>query len=50
MKYSIAVSRKFRYVRTYRILKRVNDRSNAISRVLQGLINRYLLKGGERGA
>ena len=49
MKYSPAVSRKFSYVRTYRVVRKVNDQSNAISRFVQGLIDKYVLKS-DKGA
>ena len=45
MTYSISVKRKFKYVKTYRVIKRVNDQSNAISRFVQALLEKYLVKG-----
>ncbi len=50
MPYSVAINKKFRYIKAYTLVKKVNDQSNAISRTLQGLINKYLLKSGEKGA
>ena len=44
MKYTFAVNRKFSYVKTYRVVKRPNEQTNAISKLVQRLINRYVLK------
>ena len=43
------ITRKFSYVRTYRVVRKVNDQSNAISRFVQGLIDKYVLKS-DKGA
>jgi hypothetical protein len=45
MQYSVSVKRRFKYVKTYRVIKRVNDQSNAVSRFVQALLEKYLVKG-----
>jgi hypothetical protein len=49
MKYSISVKKQFRYIKTYKVIKRVNDQSNAISRFISGLLDKYVVKSGEKG-
>lgn len=49
MRYQVTINRKFGYVKTYTIIKRANDQSNAFSRFVQDLINKYVLKSGEKG-
>ncbi len=44
MKYNIRINKKFRYVKTYQILKKVNENSNAVSKFVQGFIDRYFEK------
>lgn len=45
MKYTFAINRRFSYVKTYRVAKRPNEQTNAISKLVQQLINKYVLKG-----
>ena len=44
MKYSVAIKKDFRYIKTYKLVKKVNDNSNAISTAFQKLVDKYLLK------
>jgi hypothetical protein len=42
MKYNVRINRKFRYVKTYMVLKKVNENTNAVSKLVQGFVDRYL--------
>ncbi len=44
MKYTFAINRKFSYVKTYRVVKRPDEQTNAISKLVQKLIEKYVLK------
>jgi hypothetical protein len=44
MKYTFAINRKFSYVKTYRVVKRPDEQTNAISKLVQKLIDKYVLK------
>lgn len=44
MEYKIEVRRKFRHMRIYKVSKRINDNSNAISRAMQSFVDRYITK------
>ena len=44
MKYTFAINRKFSYVKTYRVVKRPNEQTNAVSKFVQRLIDKYVLK------
>jgi len=36
-------------MRIYRVVKRVNDNTNALSRAMQSFVDKYLLKGDKGG-
>ena len=44
MKYTFAINRKFSYVKTYRVVKRPDEQTNAISKLVQKFIEKYVLK------
>ncbi|MCL5008576.1 MAG: hypothetical protein M1156_01645 [Candidatus Marsarchaeota archaeon] len=44
MKYEVAINKKFSYVRSYKILKTAKGNSNVVSRYVQKLLDKYLLK------
>jgi predicted transcriptional regulator len=39
----VEVKKKFRAVRIYKVAKRVNESTNAISRYIQSLVDKYVL-------
>ena len=41
------IKKRFKYLRIYKILKRLNDNSNIVSRVMQSLVDKYILKKTE---
>lgn len=46
LEYKVEVKRKFRHMRIYRISKKMNDNTNAVSRMMQALVDKYILKKG----
>jgi len=44
VKYSATVNRKFRYVRVYNVLKKVNQNTNAVSQFMEKFVDKYILK------
>ncbi len=44
MKYYVTVNKKVQHIRSYNVLKRVRGDQNALSRAMQKLVERYLLK------
>ncbi|MGC8538312.1 MAG: hypothetical protein ACP5MK_00370 [Candidatus Micrarchaeia archaeon] len=42
--YYATVNKKFEYVKVYRIVKKVNENTNSISRLMQKLVDKYLYK------
>ena len=47
MRYNIVINRKFQNIRVYKIVKKMNDRSNKISRAVMKLIEKKLNGGKE---
>ncbi len=44
MKYEVVINKKFSYVKSYRILKSTKGNTNALSKAVQKLIDKYVLK------
>lgn len=44
VKYSATVNKKFRYVKVYKIVKRVNQNTNAVSQFMEKFVDKYILK------
>ncbi len=44
MKYEVVINKKFAYVRTYKILKSVNQNTNVLSKFVQNLVDKYIEK------
>lgn len=44
LKYLATVNKRFRYVKVYNIVKRVNQNTNAISELMEKFVDRYILK------
>lgn len=44
MKYYVSLNKKYRYLKVYRIVKRVHENSNSISRAVAALVDRFVLK------
>ena len=47
MAYKVAIKKDFKYIKTYRVVKRVNETTNAASKAFQKLVNKYILKKQE---
>ncbi len=47
MRYDVIVNRKFQNIRVYKIVKKINDRSNKISRLVMGFLEKKMNKGKE---
>jgi hypothetical protein len=47
MKYSIGLKQRYRYIRSYNLIKKPNENTNEISKAVQKLINKYVLKKKE---
>jgi hypothetical protein len=44
MEYRANITRRVKTTRTYVVLKRVNERTNAFSRMIQRMIDKYIIK------
>ncbi|MDE1762402.1 MAG: hypothetical protein KGH59_04460 [Candidatus Micrarchaeota archaeon] len=44
MKYLATVNKRVRYVKVYRIIKRANQSTNALSAAFEKIVNKYVLK------
>jgi len=44
LKYLATVNKKFRYVKVYNVVKRVNQSSNAASDFMEKFVDKYILK------
>ena len=44
MEYRVSINRRYRNIRIYRIVKRYGGDTNVISRKMQSLVDKYLLK------
>ncbi len=44
MIYNVKTRKKFRYTKTYKISKKINDNTNPISRAMQYIVDRYIVK------
>ena len=42
MRYNVVVKKNFKYIKTYNVIRRVNDTTNAASKALQRLIMKYM--------
>ncbi len=47
MRYNVVSRKKFRYIKTYKVLKKANEGTNAASKLVQRLIDRYVLRKSE---
>jgi hypothetical protein len=47
MEYNIQIKKRFKYLRIYKISKRINDNTNIVSRAMQSLVDKYILKKTE---
>jgi xanthine dehydrogenase iron-sulfur cluster and FAD-binding subunit A len=44
MKYYVSINKPFRNIKVYKIIKRVNENTNAISRAFAKLVDKYIVK------
>jgi len=44
MKYYVSINKRVRNVRVYRIVKKVNENTNSISRFVSKLVDKYIAK------
>ncbi len=44
MKYLVNINKRVRNVRIYSIVKKVNENTNAVSKMFQKIIDKYILK------
>jgi hypothetical protein len=44
MKYYVTVNKRVQHIRSYNIIKKVSGNQNALSKAMQKLVDRYLLK------
>ncbi len=47
MKYGVVVKKPFKYIRTYTVVKKAHDTTNAASRFVQRLVDRFIVKREE---
>ena len=48
MKYYVTSNKKYRYVRVYNILRKINENSNALSRFVSDLVDKFIVQRGNR--
>ncbi len=48
-KYYVTVNKKVKYVKVYKILKKVNQNSNLVSDLMLKFVDKYILKKKEMG-
>lgn len=44
MKYNVAINKQYTYIKVYRIVKKVGERSNAVSKALSEFVENLLSK------
>ena len=44
MIYEVAVNKKYQYVKVYRIVKRINENTNPVSRAAARFVDKFILK------
>ncbi len=44
MKYYVTSNKKYRYVKVYNILKKMNENSNALSRYVSDLVYKFIVQ------
>jgi len=44
MRYYISINRRYQYIKVYNVLKRVNENTNAISKMVSSFVERFVLK------
>ncbi len=44
MKYNVMINRKYSNIRVYKIVKRVNESTNVLSKSFQNFIDKYIVK------
>ncbi len=45
MRYSVRINKRFQYIKVVRIIKRLHDNTNALSRLVASFMNRQSQKG-----
>ena len=48
MKYYVSINKRVRNIRVYRIVKKVNENTNSISRFIAKLVDKYIAKRKEQ--
>jgi len=48
MKYYVSINKRVRNIRVYRIVKKVNENTNIISKFIAKLVDKYIAKGKEQ--
>lgn len=49
MKYKIRVNKQTRYIKVYKVLKKANDRTNAVTKLFIRLMGQHAKTNGKRG-
>jgi hypothetical protein len=49
MRYAVAINRKYQYVKVYKIVRKINENTNALSKAASRFMDRFLLKKKETG-
>ena len=44
MKYYVTLNKKYNYVKVYRVIKRINENTNSLSRAVAAMVDRFILK------
>ncbi|MGC8699444.1 MAG: hypothetical protein ACP5RK_00350 [Candidatus Micrarchaeia archaeon] len=46
MKYYVSINKRVRNIKAYRIIKKVNEKTNKISKLVANLVDKYIAKKG----
>lgn len=47
MRYSVRINRRFQYIKVVKVIKKVHDNTNRLSKLVADLINRYTQRKGQ---
>ncbi len=50
MLYTVVVNKRFRYIRVYKIVKRIEGNENAISKALAAFVDKFFNKNKQEGS
>jgi len=46
MKYNVAINKRYQYIKVYTVLKKMQGNTNALSKLVSEMVEKYLIKKG----